>query len=525
MTEPTASWLAAAGVLVAWALPAAAEKPEQVYQQLFGQEAKKVAATRQTADDAAFAGKLMTAAEALPDSPGLQVLLYRKACEFALKSPAGCEKALEALNRLIELDPAGRAAWQQQRLDVMGRLYRRTRGAQKKALAEDYLAALLQRARAAAAAGKPDEAAELYRRALPVARYLRSPETEAIAAAQRALAAKLAALRKLQVRLNSLKARLARDPNDAGLREQFILLHLLEADRPAAAAALLNGTVDESYRTYVPLAAKEPGDVPEAACIELAAWYAAIAPKAPRTGQVNALLRARAWYDRFLDVHTKRDTQRIKARLAADKVEKELRRLGADVIPRSEWMELIEYVDPARHATGGKWRRKDEVLVSDAEIFNRITIPVSPRGDYVLEVRFSRHRGGSDWQGFFVFFPVGDTQADFVIDFHKGTVAGLGNVKGKIVPSKASPYKRALLKIDRPHTVRVEVEHGPRRTARIVCRLDGRDVITWRGPWSALSPERKIQRRDCFGVGAFWSQVSLRSVKLYSPQGKPKVFK
>ena len=495
------------------------------YQALFGADEKKVAATRQTADDAAFADKLVQGAKALADSPKLQALLWQKAWAFGRKAPAGYAHALAAVERLLKADKDNQAKWRDKRVELLAMLYTRSRGTRRKEIATTYVDALLSAAEALAEKGSVDRAVELYARALPVARYTRSPRLAEIAARRKELAGRAAVLRRLQVRIDRLKASLAKDAKATELRQELVLCYLLEADLPGKAAACVTEDLPEAFRTYVPLAAKPISEVAEPACLELAAWLAELAEKASQARQVNALLRARVYYGRFLRLHTQRDTTVLKARLALDQVEKHLKRLGAAVIPASEWIELLKYVDPDKHGKGGKWQREDGVLVGSAAIFNRITIPVSPRGDYSVRVAFSRHRGGSNYQAFFVIFPVGNTQAAFMIDGQQGKAAGLSSVRGKLLASGTTPYEQSLLKINTPHAVEVHVKHDGRTAARIVCKLDGKEIVAYRGPWSALSTDREILRKDCIGVGSYWSKVFLRSVKLYMPSGKPRVYK
>ena len=495
------------------------------YQALFGAEDQKVAATRQTADDAAFAGKLVASAKSLGDSPKLQQLLWRKAFAFGSRSAAGHTSALAALDRLIDADETDRADWQAKRLDILQKLYTRSRGPRRKELGTTYLDALLAAAETHADEDKAQEAADLYRQASVVAKYIQSPRTSEILARRKKCSDRAALLRRLRTRIRLLRGQIDKDPKAVAAREQLVLCYLLEADRPAAAAAVLADELPETYRTYVPLAAKPLKDLPETTCLELAGWYASLASKGSATGKVHALLHARACYDQFLDTHAKRDTTVLKARLELDKVEKELARLGAEVIPRSAWVELLGHVDPDKLAMGGKWRREGNTLIGGAAIFNRITIPASVQGDYTLRVLFSRSRGGSDWQAFYVNFPVGRSECSLMIDGHKGTAAGLSDVRGKVLPAPGSPYEPSLLQVNRNHTVEVRVKLLSRGTAQITGRLDGKDLIRWQGPWSVLSATKKAQWKGTFWVGAFWSDVTLRSVKVYVPGGKPKILK
>jgi formylglycine-generating enzyme required for sulfatase activity len=288
------------------------------FDMLYGQEARKVAATAGTADDAAFAAKLVKDAKSLGDSPQLQTLVYEKAIEFGLRNPAGLPAALEALDALVKAQPDKAAEYQAIKLKALEGQYRSATGAAKQGAGQAYLDVLLERAEAEAADGKAAEADKLLATALPIATSLRSPKAAEIVAKRRSLAEAT----KRQAQIKQLAARIEQNPQDTAARQTLILL--LEEDKPDEAAKLVTADLNEALRTYVPLAAKKVEELPEASCLDLAAWYESLPEKAAPAGKGNAMARAADCYRQYLRLHTQQDAGALKAKKALAAVEKSL---------------------------------------------------------------------------------------------------------------------------------------------------------------------------------------------------------
>ena len=152
----------AAGIL-AIELPAASISADakKDFEMLFGAEAKKVAATLSTADDARLAGKLLQSGEALTGSPGLQVLLYEKAYAFGVKNRAGYAAAQRALELLAQAAPGRAREWEAKTFALAETRYKTSTGAARKTDGEAYLKMLVARADAEAAGGDLPEADRL----------------------------------------------------------------------------------------------------------------------------------------------------------------------------------------------------------------------------------------------------------------------------------------------------------------------------------------------------------------------------
>lgn len=297
---------------------------ESDYQMLFGADEKKVAATRSTLDDAAFAKKLLQGAKALGDSPDLQKLVCQKAIDFGMKHHGGYSTAHEAIVLLARSFPDETALWTRKKFDIIERQYKTSYGSARKEAATAYLNALLDRAESLATAGKLDQALTLYVKAIPIATYARSERTKRIIERRRELAGQIAQKRKREAKLKAMEAKLAANPEDTKAREGLIRYHLCEFGDIAAAAKLLTPAVDESLRTYIPLAGKPLAELPEAACAELGHWYKSLAETATGEAKATMLVLAKACYARFLSLHTKRDMPALKVKIALKQVEADL---------------------------------------------------------------------------------------------------------------------------------------------------------------------------------------------------------
>ena len=299
------------------------------YETIFGAEAKKVAASRTKTDNAAFAAKLVKAAKDMPDSPGLQVLLYEKATQFGSVGPAGCDTALEALGLLEKAVPDKTDLWREKKFAIVKLRFDKSYGAARKAAGQPYMEMLEALADAKVAESKGAEAKKLYNRAVMVAKYIRSDRAAEIFAKSKRASAAVAR----QARLKSLKAKLTADPKDITARKELILFYVTALDNPVEAAKLLTDDLDEVTRTYVPLAAKSLDGLDEAICLELGDWYYR---KLLKTASVIAkgvvLQRAKGYYQKFLDLHAKKDAQSYRAKAALESIEKELAKLGAPAI-------------------------------------------------------------------------------------------------------------------------------------------------------------------------------------------------
>jgi len=294
------------------------------YETLFGAESRKVAASAAKSDDAKFAAKLVTLAKDMTDAPAAQVYFCEKAVEFGAAGSAGYKTALEAIAFLEKAAPRKKPQWAEKKLKIARLQYTKTYGVMKKAAAPAYMEALEAVADARVAQCKASEAKLLYDRAIMVATFIGSDRIAVISAKKK----RVDAIVGQEVRIKSLRAKLAKDPKDSATREQLVVLHIVARNAPLEAGKLLSDDLDEALRTYVGLAARDVDTLNEVACMDMGNWYSKTL-YAKAAGKRIVLARAKGYYQRFLSLHTKADVKAIRVKMALRKIDKELEKLGA----------------------------------------------------------------------------------------------------------------------------------------------------------------------------------------------------
>jgi hypothetical protein len=493
--------------------PDDAAKAAEVFQSLYGEDLKRVAATRDAADDVALAARLLEAAQAAETQPALLALLCEKAADLGLADPRGFDTALAAAGLLAAKVPEMADAAMDKAVAVRRRQYDLSRGADRAPAGEKLCEAIGDAAAAQAEAGDWDEAVKRYRQALTLAHTLRSDKAAALEARLKTATQRQQSAAKAA----QLEARVKADPADRQARDQLIRLVLADLDDPAGAAEYLDTACDPALRKYVPAAAKGVEAAPELACVELGDWYRDLATAAAGAlAKGPMLLRARAYYDRFLGLHASADIDRTKAELALTKVEEELDRFRGRETGR--WIDLLKLIDPEKDAVKGKWQRTAAGLTVAPGNEARLAIPLSTSGTYELEYKAVRVSG---LQAGHTMLPVGSTSVLLVINGWEGAGSGLCNIDGKEPDKNGTAVPAANLKIGQPFTVKVKVAlEGDQ--ASISVALDGKPYIAWKGPLSALAlhPDWAMPNRKCLGFGAWQSQLIFQSARVRMLSGE-----
>jgi len=263
MNEATRSSLT---VLLALALTgglALADDATDLYEKLFGAEAKKVAASTTKADDVALAAKLLKTAKMRPDLPDLQIVLYEKAFQFGTSATDGCDTALEALVLL-------RKALDARQADAL--LQKRVSTHNLQALQKDLDAAKSKRVKAMGAR---------------------------------------------ETKRKELQDRLQANPKDKQSRKELILLYIVVFDNPEKAAKLVTDDTDKTIRTYISLATRKLTKLDRTACLKLGDWYYKdLAKNVSGDLRLALLRRAKRYYRRGLALPTTTKD----GRLARDRV-------------------------------------------------------------------------------------------------------------------------------------------------------------------------------------------------------------
>lgn len=300
-------------------LPADAEKD---FNELFGQDLERVAATGEKKDDAELAAVLLNAAGRVGERPELQALILVKAYELGIQDPSGYEAAEKALQKSMSAAPGKGGELQEKLLNLRELQYRNARGKERMKMADGYVQQLVVSGDLKFAAREYPEALSLYRKALIVDRTYGGIRKRALSQKKEAAGQRVEAERRIE----SLQKKLDLDPENKAVREDLILSCLLDLDDPAGATRYLDPRCGELFRKNIPLAAKPVEEVPEAVCLQLASWYSEFGEEenSRSARALAAWRRAAGYYRQYLAVHQRDDIHQLRANLALGEIQKKL---------------------------------------------------------------------------------------------------------------------------------------------------------------------------------------------------------
>lgn len=307
--------LAVVTLLVGGALPAADRAAEK-------EAARYVATLRgETKDPGKLAEKIFEAAGAVEGNPAFQVALYEKAYEEDMRASAGCPTAIRAARKLLEVAPEQKMRW---RGDLVKAYEKQlaVAGPGRTDAGRNLLALYLDLCEEYIAAGELDQALGVLKQRDRVGRIV-GPYRMSEIAAKRTF---ITNLKKIQAQLRMHQSRLKSAPDDRRCRLDLLRLYVVELDDPAGGLELLTADVDETWRTYVPLAAQAPADLKEAACLELGHWYWQHAEGASVVGASRMQKRAGTYYRRFLRLHAPKDADYLTAKMRLDRIDEAARK-------------------------------------------------------------------------------------------------------------------------------------------------------------------------------------------------------
>ena len=499
-------------VMVAAGFLLAGDEGRQLYDLRYADQRKKVDATSGKADDVALAAQHLADVEKYASSPALVKVLLEQAYELGMRDATGYATGAQAVELLIAKFPDDKAAYVDKAIRVYHLQVRRNQD--RKAAGEKLLALLLEQAEAAAGKSDFNEAVKLTATASKAAadiKYPRKPEIDA--------------LRKYYQSRRDLKIK----PSSAVLRRKVIGMCVVELDDPAEGAELLTGDMPEQLRTYVPLAAKDPAEVTDVACLELGNWYVELAKRASAGGKVICLDRAIVYLRRFLGLHKTEDDSRIQGVLLLDKAKAQRKKLGVTAKPTvkpGEWIDLLKSVDLSKHVLRGKWVRQGEAVTSLQPVVAgsgqapRVVIPVRPKSSYELRVRFAR-TSETKLVGFVL--PTGTSQVRLTLGAGAKN-SGLDNIAKESSLSTRNPTRCTVnLANEKDHDVLARVLMKG-RGVQIDVTFDGEKLIHWEGSPSLLSvpSASEIPARGYFGLIAR-SPTIFKEVKLRMLSGEAKL--
>ncbi len=295
------------------------------FEAMFGPEALKVDMSASKIDDADFAEKLAAAAAKSDGDTGFQVYLYDKVYIFGLRLARTQALAQQAIARLDSLAPQQRRRWEDYRLELCRLLHRQSKVADHTSTGEGLIAQLIVGGDLRAEAGKWNEAIEFYQQAVQTASQLRSQQKDAAAE-------KINQANRMKEVL-ALRQRLEHNPADTKLRISVIDAHLGLLDDPGGAAELLNPDVGEAYRTYVPLAARFPGELTPDLLMELGNWYKTLARQATSALKPTLARRTADYYLAYIAGIRRQGATISAVQAAITKINASLKEIGQDKLP------------------------------------------------------------------------------------------------------------------------------------------------------------------------------------------------
>jgi len=516
--------LAALLVLPLGAIAAEADKAGEAFEAVYGADWKRVKATPDSRDDLELATRLFAAAKEAAGQPEFLAVLCGKAHELASVHPNGYPTAIAAMD-LLGASVPGKRVWCAERVvEIRQRQFDAVRTGDRATPGEELITALL--ALADLKSGAPAEGAALCRKAETVARTIKSDRLAEIDARQKALAITLKAVREA----DSCRALLEKIPQNAPLRDRLVRLYLVDLDNPVEAAKYVEGLADQSLAKYAAAAAKDLESAPELAAKELGQWYCTLAEGAPAGAKAAMYARAKAYYERFLELHPAEDLDRTTVTMVLKKVLAELAILNAPpgtvgaatdiIIEPGKAVDVLKSVDPQKDTVKGQWKMQEgALLVESNEAAQRIALPVVVAGSYEFDVEFTR-TGGYDNIVFII--PVAASEALISLNAFMDT-AFFEVTHGQGEP-KDSRVKVGNLQNGRKYSARIQVlVRGDE--AQVTVSLDGKRVLGWTGPHAVLTRpgDWVLPRRQCLGMGTWCSNVVFHTAKLKMLSGKAKV--
>ncbi len=320
--------LAACGIIALYCSYAAAseaeEKAQKTFDTLYGEDFRRAAASRDTAQAVALAAKLLDAAKSAETQPELMALLCAKACELGAMDVKGYETAGAAAALAEMTTPELAGPCQDKIATIRQKQYDKARPEEKDAAGDALVDALVASAATKRRAGDVEEADKRLRKALAVARAVKSPKTDGVELQVRAIAER----QKAAVLAAQLKVQVQADPANAKARDQLVRLLVVDLDDPAEAAKYLDETSEAALRRFVPAAARPVAEMPDMGCLELADGYLQFASAAGLAGKMAAYARVKSYAERFLRLHEARDIDRTRMELALKKADAELAKFG-----------------------------------------------------------------------------------------------------------------------------------------------------------------------------------------------------
>lgn len=512
--------------------PAATKKtdemdPKAVFEELFGTEIRRVRATSDGADDLELAKQLLGSAESVVETPRLLAVIGRNVINLSSNDMAGLETVRRSLALLRKHEvPLLTTDFPSGLIRLFQMAYVRASSTDRPKVGESFINLLVEYGTFLESIHSLDLAITQYRRAELVATAIRWPDKATLT--QRV--ANVTARKTLMNRVRLSQERFRDSPGSAAAASELLYFYTIELNDAASAKRITEKITDAALKKKATLALAPVDTLTETDALLVADWYESWLSRAQSSdAKVSVLTRATTATNRYLTLHAAQDLNRLKVKVKHDRLVKELETTVAaadadtskTTAATPAVIDLGKLVDVNKHVMDGEWRKQgSQVAQVSTKKGAILRLPVVPEGDYEFTALFTRSEGD---KGLGFTLPVGDTGVMLFLSW-SNRHDGLSRVNGSNV-QKNPTTKATSMTNKRRMTLVVRVVHLPDDEVQIGATLNGQSIVNWKGPRSALSPDRymKLPHPFSLGLNGWQSKVVYHSLKLRMIKGKAKM--
>lgn len=184
--------------------------------------------------------------------------------------------------------------------------------------------------------------------------------------------------------------------------------------------------------------------------------------------------------------------------------------------PKAKPVDLLKFIDPAKHAVKSRWLLQRGKLVSDAETVGRIMVPYEPPEEYDLEIVGQRQKGKG---GFVVSIPYGKNYPSLCLDAYDGTVSGISQCDGRDCKSNKTRWDGRVFPDSGEATIVCRIRQG-----NIQIAVDDKVIVDWRGEANDLSllDWGEIPNKKVLSIGTWQSSFVISKFALTPVTGTGK---
>jgi hypothetical protein len=243
----------------------------------------------------------------------------------------------------------------------------------------------------------------------------------------------------------------------------------------------------------------------EADKIALGEGWTKAAEGLPEDLQAGALRRAEKHFQTALPAASGIEQRKLEKRI-------EELQPRTSAFHKDEWVDLLDYVDPARHAfNAGLMRDGDAIIIEEHHENGGFTIPVTATSGY--EIRMVAVGLTDKVQGPALRLP-GTSGALYALNAHSGTASGLALIDGKPCDTNASRTPGVPIAALEPFVLQIRYEPRGDLVA-ISTTLNGRKYSRWAGALKSLSMTSTLSwKPNQFGVSAWESRFAVKSFEI-----------